>query len=108
MLGGVHHEPEHGGRKARAPDPAGVEQALPRGPTHLLERAIDSGARIRHDLIEAWGRIGRSAFCPERSLLVGAQRVAPRVGEQAIDNAPDVPHVKTNGGGSSRSRPHML
>ena len=108
MLGGMRHETEHGRRKARAADAAGVDQALPRSPTHLLERAIDAGACIRDDLVEPWGRVGRRAFGPERSLLIGAQRVATRIGEEAIDNSPYVPHVKANGGGSSRFRPHML
>jgi hypothetical protein len=69
------------GLRARPPR---VEQALSRGLPHLLERAIDAGARIRHDLVEPGRRIGWRAFCPQRGFLIGVQRVATRVGEQAI------------------------
>jgi len=85
VLGGVRHKTQHGRWQACAPDPPRVDQALSRGLPHLLECAIDAGARIRHDLVEPGRRIGWRAFCPQRGFLIGVQRVATRVGEQAID-----------------------
>src|SRR5438093_1602825 len=67
MLGGMRHETEHGRRKARAADAAGVDQALPRGPTHLLERAIDAGQRAAQPDFGLTRRIGHESSVFDRA-----------------------------------------
>ena len=82
VLGGVEKQAEHGGRQPRAAHTPRLAERAGVGAAQLVERAFDLRLEERHQLLPA-GRLGR-LLGDERRALLRAQRLAARVGEQAV------------------------
>ena len=108
MFGGVHEEPQHGGRQSGAPHAPFVQQTGRVGGPQLGERAVDGVVGFGDEGREA-GRPARRASLRPRGTRAAAsfKRVAARVGEEPIQRAAGVPDVEADRRGAARPRPHL-
>src|SRR4051794_2475374 len=94
VLRGVHQEAEHGRRQRGSPDRTNLAQRGYRRSAELLERSVDRRGRR---LLELGGALPgtRLALTGEPGELLRRQPLAARVGQQPIEAAGQMAHVKS-------------
>ena len=108
VLGGVKQEAEHRGRQAGAAHFPVVEERCRRRVPELLECLVDVTTDVGDEGGYRNRRISGLALGPERRTLRIGQRLAAGVGEEPIEGAAGMAHVKTDGRGTAGTVPHMF
>src|SRR5829696_1972706 len=108
VLGGVEQQTQYRGREPRAADASRLEQRRLAGCPQLRQRALDR-------CIEPGGERGGGIGCEIRHFLHGKrghlrwqERLAPRIGEQAVEAGRRVARVKADRRGAVRTLPQLL
>ena len=100
MLRPMHETADDGRRQLRSSYTPEVAECINRDVSKLCHRCVDlRGKCFQHGVDVASEKI--LGFRSHRGELLGRQDLATRVGEEAIDNAPDMSYVKSRRGNTT-------
>ena len=111
VLGGVHEQAEGGRRESGAADVAGLAEGALVGGAELGECMVDLAVEGVHQGGDG-GRVGGAggrchAFGGEGGELGVGERLAARVGQQAVEDAGEVLQVEAGGGDAAGAGPEQ-
>jgi 2-desacetyl-2-hydroxyethyl bacteriochlorophyllide A dehydrogenase len=96
VLRGMEQHPQHRRGQLLAADGTSVQEGIRRGRADLHQRAVDGTFEIRNQRGRVCGRISAPSLAGSRPALLRCEPFAACIGEQPIERASQVPHVKAD------------